>query len=1477
MKNKIAWGLVSLMLVQLAAPAALGTFTGDREGYTAAAASAEAEALVKTFSPAGRSLNVSLTPGFLLTFDRAVKLADGAAEKSFILKKQSDNTIVRSIKGKELQFQADGTQVVVPTNQLKLEPDTGYYLLADTGMLTPVLTEMETQQGMTAKAWSGITSGSTWTFKTGAEADTTDPELTAVSPANGTIGVKNDLTLGLTFTEAVAATEGDIILIADDPALPAGSTVKIPVLSEKVRGLGTANVSIKPGADVLKPGIRYRAHIDANVFTDLSGRLYPKAVDWTFRMESTNNVPPTVQTQSPQNGLAGGATEGKLSIQFSEPVTANAGTEAQPNKGGVSIYRLNDGKLMQTLAPSAFTLDSETGRTASASYKGLERGVTYYVLADPDTFRDLDGTPFAGIATSREWTFTTTGDALALSALTPPAGATGVTAGSALQLTFSRNVYPNSGSGELQIRRSDGTTEAVSMSSGRITGGGTKVLTVTPTAPIATGYTYTIEVPAGLLADAEGNLYPKTGQPLTWNFSTTANNTLLQLASINPADRSTGISLDMKPVLRFNRSVSLSGTGITLYRSGGAKVESEVTVNTANTTEVVIAPKEKLAPGTFYYIDVENGAVRDRVNTGITFAGLKGSTSWSFQTSSSDNVLPAIQAAKLDSPTLIRLAYNKQLDSAQTPLLASYTVFVNGEKRTPGSAYISGDSVYIRLDTGIAVGQDVKVSYDPAVRPLVDTKGNAAAGLSSYAVTNSIDSALPKPKDGNVYGSMVTLIFENSLRTPSAQAYGQFSVTADGRTYEVSSMSGSSQALLLYLNAAVPDGAVVKVNYKPNGAPLQDDRGQNISAFSDFNVRNLMDTRPPEFTHAELAGTELVLNYNESLRTDGVPMNSQFSVLSNGTPVYVNSVKIEGSKVRLTLASSLIANGNITVSYVPGTLKLTDLNSNAAGYLNLQPVDAASGTSGIRTATGKGAQVAVAFTGSLFTPDEAAYKQFSVTADNNALEVLSSSFAGSTLTLKLGTELRAGQTVTLSYMAGGNPLKNVSGTQVIGFNRMAVQNLTGTAGTAEGQTAQEAGGGTVLPASDFGKEMLILERAAATSSDTASTFNTNTHRYTLLAPALKQALESAHTRSAKNGAVVFEVPEAETAGIVSVPVQTLRDAYAQYNGLSFAVRFKDMVYELPLSSLSSLSAGTDMLNIQIESLPTASVGRAVTMLSDANAQMLTNPVDIRVTTGTTSGVSTVSEEAGVRGIYRMKLNVNAPATRTSVVYFDANATAPTFVPSKSSAQTAGMLLTGSFAGSRTLIPVNSTITVAGANGHWSQGIVNEMGAKYVLSPTLTGSFLPKANITRGEFAELITRGLGLSSDAVSASVFSDIGYSKVPIGAIGAAVKAEIVTGYPNGTFRPGDSITREEMAIMMIRALNYAGTNVTLTGSPAQALSAFKDKAQIKYTDEAAKAVQAGIIEGSSGGRFNPKGNATKSEAVVMLARTLQKAGYVN
>lgn len=91
-----------------------------------------------------------------------------------------------------------------------------------------------------------------------------------------------------------------------------------------------------------------------------------------------------------------------------------------------------------------------------------------------------------------------------------------------------------------------------------------------------------------------------------------------------------------------------------------------------------------------------------------------------------------------------------------------------------------------------------------------------------------------------------------------------------------------------------------------------------------------------------------------------------------------------------------------------------------------------------------------------------------------------------------------------------------------------------------------------------------------------------------------------------------------------------------------------------------------------------------------------------------------------------------------------------------------------------------------------------------------------------------------------------------------------VISGYADGTFKPGNSITRAEFAAMMVRALgfNVAGTSAVTKFSDVPA--EYWASTYIKYASE------LGIIYGYNDGTFRPKNNITNDEAIAMLVRAL-------
>ncbi|KJR96492.1 MAG: hypothetical protein VR68_14385 [Peptococcaceae bacterium BRH_c4a] len=180
---------------------------------------------------------------------------------------------------------------------------------------------------------------------------------------------------------------------------------------------------------------------------------------------------------------------------------------------------------------------------------------------------------------------------------------------------------------------------------------------------------------------------------------------------------------------------------------------------------------------------------------------------------------------------------------------------------------------------------------------------------------------------------------------------------------------------------------------------------------------------------------------------------------------------------------------------------------------------------------------------------------------------------------------------------------------------------------------------------------------------------------------------------------------------------------------------------------------------------------------------------------------------------------------------------------------------------------------ADITGHWAKADIELMAGRGIVNGMSATTFAPDNMITRAEFATLVVRSLNLADDKQSAGRFKDVSASDWFAGMVGAAVKAGLVSGYEDGSFRPGSFITREEMAAVIAKAMALDSlTEQQITGQ----LSVFKDAGSISLWARAAVAgaVKQGVVRGRTDGTFDPKANATRAEGVIMLKHMLQSTG---
>ncbi len=102
---------------------------------------------------------------------------------------------------------------------------------------------------------------------------------------------------------------------------------------------------------------------------------------------------------------------------------------------------------------------------------------------------------------------------------------------------------------------------------------------------------------------------------------------------------------------------------------------------------------------------------------------------------------------------------------------------------------------------------------------------------------------------------------------------------------------------------------------------------------------------------------------------------------------------------------------------------------------------------------------------------------------------------------------------------------------------------------------------------------------------------------------------------------------------------------------------------------------------------------------------------------------------------------------------------------------------------------------------WSSGYIETAYQNKLLTKASDGKFRPKDKMTRGEMAYLIQRAFNLTEKGTVS--ISDVKASGSLYEAINAIVTAGLSNGYPDGTFKPNNAMTREEFALFVARGLN--------------------------------------------------------------------------
>jgi hypothetical protein len=127
---------------------------------------------------------------------------------------------------------------------------------------------------------------------------------------------------------------------------------------------------------------------------------------------------------------------------------------------------------------------------------------------------------------------------------------------------------------------------------------------------------------------------------------------------------------------------------------------------------------------------------------------------------------------------------------------------------------------------------------------------------------------------------------------------------------------------------------------------------------------------------------------------------------------------------------------------------------------------------------------------------------------------------------------------------------------------------------------------------------------------------------------------------------------------------------------------------------------------------------------------------------------------------------------------------------------------------------------ADLNGHWAAGFVEALVNQGFISGFPDGTFQPATPITRAQYAALITKTFQLPPSS-KLDRFKDIKIDFWAASAIASAADAGFLSGFPDGTFRPGQNLTKVQAIVSIVNGLKFTGSN-------PNGLIVYSDRAQI-------------------------------------------------
>ncbi|MDF2714663.1 MAG: hypothetical protein K0R28_1588, partial [Paenibacillus sp.] len=1041
-----------------------------------------------------------------------------------------------------------------------------------------------------------------------------------------------------------------------------------------------------------------------------------------------------------------------------------------------------------------------------------------------------------------------------------------------LTLTFSESVTAASAKNIVIKKTSDNSVlESITANDAmKVTVSGTTV-TINPAADLAYGTGYYVQIDAEAFKDAANNNYAGIADTTTWSFTTatTPDTTAPMVTAYSPpVDDATNVAVNANLTLTFSESVTaVSGKNIVIKKTSDNSVVEIITANdttkvTVSGSTVTINPAADLAYSTGYYVQIESGTFKDAANN--SYVGISDTSTWRFTT-------PA--APDTTAPTV----------TTYSPVDDAMNVAVNANLTLTFSEYVtaaSGKNIVIKktldnsvVDT-IAANDTTKVTVSSATVTI-----NPAADLAystSYYV--QIDPGAFKDAVNNNYAGIAdtTTWGFTTAAEPVTAPLAPTNLTASAGDGQIALSWGSVQAATYY---AIYYGTTPGIY---GGTPLATVTGNTYQA---LNLTNGV-TYYFAVKAGNAAGSSPYSNEATATPQATVPPVLTTVNLSSSNPM--SGLAKPGDTVTLTFTANKPLN-SLTVATIAGrAASVTSVGDRVyrAAY----------------TFTGSESEGMVTFT--IDYVDAARIAGARVTATTDRSQVIFDKTAPSgTLRMNGGAASTGESSVVLSVTASdgsgsGNVRMRFSNDNMVwspweAFAVTKAWQLTSGFGIKSVYMELRDEAGNVTPHA-ITASIELLDNSSPSSGGGGTSDNDNnsgpTSPQNPQTPQKETITVDVENKGGGSGAIVStavinrttDADGRKTDEVTLTPEQAALTVKQLESAGSQSARMvipdpKDEVAELnvkiPQTSTALLANGNVGLEIFTNNVRIDIPGSSLQGMKDdvyfrivpVKEEDERKEIEQRAKTEQAVRITAGGGTAQVVG-RPMTIETNLQSRPVTLVLPLENADY-----TEQQLRDMGVFIehsdgTKEFVKGE-IVPYDDTgkLGIRFAIAKFSTFTIVHMegwGAshKAYITGYSDGTFGPERSITRAEMAAILVRTIDMSSDEAKGVAYSDISSGCWAKEAIDKMAKTGLMQGYPDASFRPEQTITRAEMAAIAAKLRHDARSdNNQFTDTNGHwAQSAIS---QVKA---------AGIMDGYPDSAFRPEQSLTRAEAVTIINRLL-------